>query len=76
MRDGPLACAALSGGFARGYIALGAGGKNLNLIEMKVTSEWRGLRLGEIGRPTTAVPPQKSYIRGTIEDMLGASLEG
>jgi len=47
-----------------------------NLIETKVASEWRGLRLGEIGRPTTAVPPQKSYIRGTIEDMLGANLEG
>ena len=46
-----------------------------NLIEGKVSSEWRGLRLGEIGSPTTAIPPQKSYVRGTIEDMLGASLD-
>lgn len=46
-----------------------------NLIETKVASEWRGLRLGDISRPTAAVPPQKSYVRGTIEDMLGASLE-
>jgi hypothetical protein len=45
-------------------------------IEDKIESEWRGLKLAGVGRPTTGFPPNKSYVRGTIEEMLGASLEG
>ena len=44
-------------------------------VQKKIESDWRGLKLGGISRPTTAVPPQKTYLRGTIEEMLGAHLE-
>jgi len=46
-----------------------------NFVRGKMESEWRGLKLGSIGKPSTAVPPQKSFIRGTIEEMLGANLK-
>jgi hypothetical protein len=46
-----------------------------NFVEEKIQSEWRGLRLGSISRPTLAIPPRKSYIRGTIEEILGNILE-
>ena len=46
-----------------------------NFVQSKIASEWRGLVLGEISRPTSVVPPTKSIVRGTIEDMLGVSLK-
>jgi len=46
-----------------------------NFVQKKIDSEWRGLKLGGISRPTSAVPPQKTFMRGTIEEMLGANLE-
>ncbi len=46
-----------------------------NFVQKKIESDWRGLKLGGISRPTTAVPPQKTFMRGTIEEMLGAHLE-
>jgi len=39
-------------------------------VEQKVGSEWEGLRLADIGKPTLAAPPTKMFVRGTIEDML------
>ncbi len=44
-------------------------------VQKKIDTDWRGLKLGGISRPTTAAPPQKTYMRGTIEEMLGAHLE-
>lgn len=44
-------------------------------VEQKVGSEWEGLRLAGIGKPSLAAPPTKMFVRGTIEDMLGAPLE-
>jgi len=46
-----------------------------DFVRGKIESEWRGLKLGNIGKPTTAVPPQRSFVRGTIEEMLGANLK-
>ena len=45
-------------------------------IEGKIESDWRGLKLGGVSRPTVATPPNKSFVRGTIEEMLGAAVEG
>lgn len=44
-------------------------------VQKKIESEWKGLKLGGISRPSAAVPPQKVFVRGTIEEMLGADLE-
>jgi len=46
-----------------------------SFVQSKIASEWRGLVLGDISRPTSGVPPTKSIVRGTIEDMLGVSLK-
>jgi len=46
-----------------------------DFVRGKIESEWAGLRLASIGRPGVAVPPQKTFVRGTIEEMLGANLE-
>jgi hypothetical protein len=46
-----------------------------SFVQKKIESEWKGLKLGSISRPTAAVPPQKTFVRGTIEEMLGANLE-
>jgi hypothetical protein len=46
-----------------------------SFVQAKIASEWRGLVLGEISRPTAGVPPTKSIVRGTIEDMLGVSFK-
>lgn len=45
-------------------------------IEEKIQSEWRGLKLGGISRVAAAMPPAPVANRGTIEEILGASLEG
>lgn len=45
-----------------------------SFVENKIASEWKGLKLGSVGRPTSALPPQKAFVRGTIEEMLGAKL--
>ena len=44
-------------------------------LETKIGSEWKGLRLASIGRPSHVIPPSKSFVRGTIEDMLGVPLD-
>lgn len=44
-------------------------------VKAKVHTEWRGLRLENISRATTAAPPERSVIRGTIEEILGTSFD-
>jgi hypothetical protein len=38
-------------------------------------SPWRGMKLESISRATVAVPPTSTIVRGTIEEILGASFE-
>lgn len=44
-------------------------------VKAKIETEWRGLKLGSIGKPTVAPPPEEKLKRGTIEEMLGAILD-
>ena len=46
-----------------------------DLVKSMIETEWKGLRFGGIGRAGTAVPPQKSLVRGSIEDILGVALD-
>ena len=46
-----------------------------DLVTEKIGSEWTGLRLGNIGRPTPAIVPQETVVRGSIEDILGISFD-
>ncbi|MBM2845410.1 MAG: hypothetical protein HW407_722 [Bacteroidetes bacterium] len=46
-----------------------------NLVKTKIESEWQGLKLAGISRPTNAAPPEQTFSRGTIEEILGTSLE-
>jgi hypothetical protein len=43
-------------------------------VEHKVVSDWKGLKLESLGKPTASLPPQKAFVRGTIEEMLGTKL--
>lgn len=47
-----------------------------DFVQGKIQTEWQGLRLGGISRPTAAVPPSKLIVRGTIEEILGMQIEG
>jgi hypothetical protein len=44
-------------------------------VMSKIGSEWKGLKLGAIGRAGSAVPPQRSVVRGSIEDILGVTFD-
>ena len=46
-----------------------------DFVKSKIESEWKGLKFGGIGRAGSAVPPQKSLVRGSIEDILGVAYE-
>jgi len=46
-----------------------------DFVKSKIESEWKGLKFGGIGRAGSAVPPQKSLVRGSIEDILGVAFE-
>jgi len=46
-----------------------------SLMDPKIHSEWQGLRLSGISRATSAVPPDKRFVRGTMEEILGAKLD-
>jgi hypothetical protein len=46
-----------------------------NLVKSKLSSEWSGLKLSSISKPTTAAPPDQAFVRGTMEEILGAKLE-
>ena len=47
-----------------------------DFVKTKIHSEWAGLKLGNISRATIAAPPDQTFHRGTIEEILGANLEG
>ena len=44
-------------------------------VHERVGSEWQGLKLARISRATSAVPPERRFVRGTIEEILGANLD-
>ncbi len=44
-------------------------------VHEKVGSEWHGLKLARISKSTTAVPPERRFVRGTIEEILGSRLD-
>jgi hypothetical protein len=44
-------------------------------VDDKIQTEWRGLRLESISRPTMAAPPSDAIVRGTIEEILGTNLD-
>jgi hypothetical protein len=46
-----------------------------DFVKTKIHSEWQGLRLAGISKPTSATPPERRFVRGTIEEILGAKLE-
>jgi hypothetical protein len=46
-----------------------------SFVQAKLVSEWKGLRLAGIGRPTSAAPPKRTFVRGTIEEMLSTPLD-
>lgn len=45
-------------------------------IKAKIQSEWHGLKLANVSRVTMANPPEQRFQRGTIEEILGARLDG
>ena len=45
------------------------------LVESKIETEWQGLKLAGIGRATVAAAPREVVRRGTIEEILGATIE-
>jgi hypothetical protein len=47
----------------------------LELVLDKIGKEWRGLKLGSIGRPTPTAVPKRSIVRGSIEDILGTAFQ-
>jgi hypothetical protein len=46
-----------------------------SFVTSKIRTDWIGLRLAGISRATPASPPDRTYRRGTIEEILGAQLE-
>lgn len=46
-----------------------------DFVHDKMQSEWRGLKLESISRASVATPPTSAIVRGTIEEILGASFE-
>jgi len=44
-------------------------------VNEKVGSEWQGLKVARISRVSSAVPPERRFVRGTIEEILGANLD-
>jgi hypothetical protein len=46
-----------------------------DFVNDKIQTEWRGLKLESISRPTMAAPPSDAIVRGTIEEILGTNLD-
>ena len=44
-----------------------------NFVRARIGGDWHGVKLGSIGRRVTVAAPRKTYVRGTIEEMLGVS---
>jgi hypothetical protein len=47
----------------------------LDFVKAQIESQWKGLRLGSVSRPSAAAPPERSFVRGSIEDILGVPIE-
>ncbi len=48
----------------------------MDFVKLKIRSDWTGLKLGNVSRASAASPPDQTFHRGTIEEILGANLEG
>jgi hypothetical protein len=46
-----------------------------DFVKSQIESQWKGLKLGSVGRPSAAAPPEKAFVRGSIEDILGVAIE-
>jgi len=46
-----------------------------DFVNEKIQTEWRGMQLESISRPTAAAPPTNAIVRGTIEEILGTNLD-
>ena len=46
-----------------------------SFVNIKIQTDWLGLKLAGISRASAAVPPEQMFRRGTIEEILGAQLE-
>ena len=46
-----------------------------DFVKSKIDTEWKGLKLGAVSKAGAAIPPQKSVVRGSIEDILGVAFE-
>jgi len=44
-------------------------------VSERVESQWHGLKVARIGKATSAVPPERRFVRGTIEEILGSQLD-
>jgi hypothetical protein len=44
-------------------------------VEERTETEWKGLEVHTIGRPTAAAPPSTRMLRGSIEDILGTGFD-
>jgi hypothetical protein len=46
-----------------------------DFVNAKIRTDWHGFKLGAIGRPTEAEPPNKTFRRSTIEEIMGVQLD-
>ena len=46
-----------------------------SFLNERAETEWKGLEIGTIGRPSAAAPPRERLVRGSIEDILGLGLD-
>ena len=46
-----------------------------DIVQSKIQTEWHGLKLAAISKTTSAIPPEQRFVRGTIEEILGARLD-
>ena len=44
-------------------------------VKTKMQTSWKGFKLGGISKPANVAPPEETFKRGTIEEILGSNLE-
>ncbi|MDH4069796.1 MAG: hypothetical protein OEV30_05175 [Ignavibacteria bacterium] len=44
-------------------------------VSAHVESDWHGLKVARIGKVTSALPPDRRFVRGTIEEIMGSRLD-
>ena len=44
-------------------------------VRTKMQTSWKGFKLGGISKPANVAPPEETFKRGTIEEILGSSFE-